>query len=169
MITTSRQPASASAMRTVFEAPPLPAVDVKYDGEDENAVYFTYEQLESGAYIISGLSDLGKQQRSLTVPLGYNGYKVVSIGSGAFSGSGLEELIITVDTNIRAFDPGSFDGVPSMRDLWIYYPMQDDILPPPNFDGVNPVDFEVHIPEESYYDVRYGWGDMGLKFVKDAN
>ena len=147
------------------EPPALPGFDVLYRGEDENSKYFTYEKAQNGAYVITGLSDLGKQCTSLTIPLGYNGYKVMYLGEGVLEGGVLNELIITEDTNLRVIKNGAFRGADRLTDLWIYYPKEEDILPPNDFDGVSP-DFVVHIPEDSYYENGYYWSERGLTFER---
>ena len=60
------------------EAPELPEREVRCDTPDENDKFFTYERLDNGAYTITGLTELGKAQSSLTLPLSYNNYKVLS-------------------------------------------------------------------------------------------
>ncbi len=148
------------------EAPALPEVDVRYFGEDENAKHFTYEKTENGAYKIVGLSELGKTQKKLTIPLGYESYKVMYVGDGAFGVGCAEEIILTEDTNIRAFSSYAFNGCANLRDLWIYYPTAEDIMPA-DFAGMR-ADFKIHIPPESNYDNDYNWGPLSVKYVKDA-
>lgn len=147
-------------------APPeLPGADVLFRGEDENSKYFTYEKAQNGAYVITGLSDIGKSCAMLTVPLGYNGYKVMYIGEGAFADGVMCELIITEDTNLRVIKNGAFRGAGALTDLWIYYPKEEDILPPNDFAGVSS-DFVVHVPEDSYYESGYYWSERGLVFER---
>lgn len=151
------------------EAPELPEIDVRYFGEDENAKYFTYEKTENGAYKIIGLSELGKTQKKLTLPLGYEAYKVMYVGDGAFSDGCAEEIILTVDTNIRAFSSFAFSECEELCSLWIYYPTAEDIMPA-DFAGMRN-DFKIHIPPESTYDNDYNWGPLsanGIDYVKDA-
>ena len=72
---------------------------------------------------------------------------------------------MTEDTNIRVFENGSFDGAGLLSELWIYYPTEEDIIPPANFNGTA-ADFKVFVPEDSEYDIGYSWGQKGLKFEK---
>ena len=76
-----------------------------------------------------------------------------------------QSSILTEDTNIRVFESGAFDGAHTLRELWIYYPTEEDITPPSNFDGTAP-DFKVFVPEGSEYDIGYSWGQKGLDFEK---
>ena len=142
--------------------------DYTFEGVDENAKYFTYVLEEYGAYSITGLSEEGKAQTSLTVPLGYNGIKVTAIKENAFSGSSLEKLVITADSNITRLANESFSGASSLKELWIYKSSGDEINPPLNFLGTH-ADFKVHIPAGSDFDVHYYWSERGLEFVFDAN
>ncbi len=147
-------------------APELPAVDFRWFEDDENAKYFTFNRAENGAYYVSGLSELGKTMQTLTLPLGYDTYKVLGTEEGFLEGGVCTKLILPENTNIRYFADGSFKGAGTLREMWIYYPNESDILPPANFAGVAS-DFVVHIPYDSNYDVGYYWGERGLMFKKD--
>ena len=150
------------------QAPDLPFFDVRWYGEDENAKFFELEKMENGAYRITGLSELGKTVKTLTLPLGYDGYMVMSVGKGAFSGGAVEKIVLPEESNIKNFESSSFAGASHVSELWIYYPTAEDILPPPDFVGVSG-DFVVHVPEGSSYDFDYYWSERNLTFVKDAN
>ncbi len=147
------------------EPPPLPETEVRFFGEDKNAAAFEYEKMANGAYMIVGIKEEYTEEAELTVPLGYNGYKVMAIGAGAFSDSKLECLILSEDTNIKKFQNGAFIGADRLTDIYIYYPDCTDIEPPEdNFEGINP-NFKVHIPAGSgYKNDPYGWGDMNIKY-----
>lgn len=153
----------------VPEAPALPQLDTKFFGEDENAKYFTYTQLENGAMAITGLTELGKAQETLTVPLGAEYCKVTTIMADAFANSNVKSLIITADSNLRNLMDGSLNGI---TDLWTYcvYIEEGDgylaLLPPSDMHGIR-----VHIPPNSVYLTDYNWGDTQSKghvFVQDA-
>ena len=145
--------------------PTLPFVDVKFFGYDENEIYFTYERAENGSYLITGLSELGRAQRSLTVPRGYAGYAVSGIAAGAFSGSELSELIIPENTNLKILMNGCFAGASKLSRLVIYHEREEDILPPYDFSGVAD-DFTVFIPEGSRYEIGYYWSERNLRFER---
>ncbi len=148
------------------EPPALPELSIRYDGYDENSVYFTYERLENGAYAVTGLSDLGKEMASLTLPLGYDGYIVEAVAAGAFSGSSLESLTVSADSNLSRFDNGAFAGASHLCDLWIYKSSGDDVNPPDSFAGVHP-SFRVHVPEGTDFSYHYYWSERGLTFVHE--
>lgn len=145
--------------------------DKTFTGTDDNAVYFTYSEITegyyTGAYVITGLSELGKAQNSLTVPLGSGGVKVVGISSGAFSGITASTLIIPKDTNIKYIENGAFSGAGSLEDLWLYVESGDAIAPPSSFAGVSR-NFVVHVPRGSGFESHYYWGERELVFIYDA-
>lgn len=148
----------------VPEPPALPEIDLRFFGEDENAKYFEYTSLESGAYMITGVKDEYKGMKSLTVPLGYDTYKVTHIGARAFEGTSLETLIITEDTNVRNIMNGAFKGASNLKELHVLYPDSESIAPPADFVGVAS-DFTVYVPDEWLNCPMYYWGERGLKFV----
>ena len=147
----------------VPEPPSLPEQDVRFFEEDENSVCFRYEKMASGAYMIVGVAEEYLTEKTLTVPLGYNGYKVAAIGARAFLGSSVERLILTQDTNIRHFANGAFLDAENLSSMWIYYPEEEDIVPPLDFVGTD-TDFKVFIPANSNYKNGYFWGKRGLSF-----
>ncbi len=146
------------------EAPPLPAFDFRDFEVDENAEYFIYEPLSNGAYMIVGVKDEYKNEKSLTLPRAYNTYKVTQIGASAFAGTALEELIIPSDTSLRYIMNGAFLGAGNLKSLVIHYENEADIKPPDDFVGVAS-GFKVYVPEGSDYSTGYFWSERGLTFV----
>jgi hypothetical protein len=155
---------------TNIAPPPLPEVDVKYFGEaDENARYFTYEKLPNGAYMITGLTEEGKGRESLTLPLGYDGYRVTAIGKEAFKDSALRKLTVTEDTSLRSFIDGAFSGS-SVTDIYIYYDFtkqEDKLSPCADFGGK----MRIHVRKSSAFTTHYDWLDSsgGYVFVTDID
>ena len=156
----------------VPKAPPLPTLDVKFFGEDENDKYFTYETLPNGALMISGLTELGKCEEHLTVPLGANYTKVSAIGANAFSGGIAKSVTVTADTNLRNLLDGSFADT-TVTDLYIYYDFADEngiadeaqkLAPASDFFGIT-----IHVPKYSQYLTHYDWRDTsgGYKMIDD--
>ena len=152
-----------AVVEKIPEAPELPEIDLRYFGEDENAKYFEYTALESGAYMITGVKDEYKHLTELTVPLGYNTFKVTHIGARAFEGCALETLRITADTNVRNIMNGTFKGASSLKALYVLYPDSEAIAPPADFVGVAS-GFTVYVPESWLNCPMYYWGERGLKF-----
>ena len=152
-----------TSVRVEIPPPPELPVNSDYDGDYENTEFFLYEQCADGSYAIVGVKDEYLESTTITIPNGYNGKKVSSVGRAAFDGCRIEKLVLTADTNIRLFENECFLGASSLSELWIYYPSEEDITPPSSFDGVA-ADFAVYVPEGSAYDIGYSWGQKGLDF-----
>ncbi len=149
----------------IYPAPPLPESDMRFFGEDENSKYFTYEMRDGAGYYITGLSELGMAEESLTLPLGYDTYKVVGVKAGAFDGSSVSSLTVPEESNIRILETGAFDGAEKLTALYIRYPHAEDILPPSVFDFSSMgKGFKVYVPEGSNYSIDYYWSERGLAF-----
>ncbi len=163
---------------SIEESEPTELPDYKYTSlyegpDDPNAVYFTYETDEiTGSYKIIGLSELGKVQKTLTVPLGYReegeekAYKVTSVSTDIFAGSACERLIITADTNIGSIT-GYFQGSHSLMRIDIYMPDPNEITPPGSFDNVVGSGFKIHAPRGSGYRNQYNWQDFDYIIEED--
>ena len=148
------------------EAPALPFVDVNFDGEDDPVcVYYEFTELSDGSYGVSGLTALGKEQSTLTLPLGYNGRKVTAIMENAFNGTTAERIVITADSNIVIIHNGAFFGASTVKDLSVYKTNAGDIMPPVDFAGVHP-DFVVHVPVGTSYRDNYDWSNKA-EYVYD--
>ena len=150
---------------TVPAPPALSEHLVMVNGIDKNEGYFTYTKLATGNYEISGLTELGRAQKTLTVPLSVRlgnttvGIGVTSIGKGAFSGCAATEIIITEDTNIKQIMNGAFENAGTVSALKIYYPSAERLAPPTdNFSGVAG-DFAVYVTDGSNYKSDYNWSE----------
>ena len=149
----------------VPEAPKLPDVDVRYFGEDENAGYFLYEKRQGGSYKIVGLTEEGRAQTTLTIPLGYDTYKVTAIAKEAFVDATAETVVITEDTNLRMLENGCFSGATSVEELKILYPDAASLAPPADFAGTSDA-FRIYVPAGSDYDTHYNWVEVaGIKKI----
>lgn len=147
----------------VPDPPGLPWSDVVFEGEDKNAAYFEYEKTSDGSYMIIGVKDGYKSSKTLTVPLGFDGYKVTAIGARAFEGCSVQKLIVTEDTNLKIFMNGAFYGAAELRSLVIRFYNENELFPPGDFVGVHS-DFAVYVPEGSNYSSGYYWSQRGLRF-----
>ncbi len=156
---------------SVGEGADVPLFDKLFEGEDANARFFVYEEVISGFYkgalVIVGLTEDGKAQESLTVPLGANGVKVVGMAANALVGTSAKVLIVTAETNLKYFANDAFKGASSLTDMWLYVSNGDVVAPPVSFAGVSS-SFRVHVPDGSGFDAHYYWGERQLVFVYDA-
>lgn len=142
----------------VPKKPVLVYRDPTFDGVDENSKYFVYETLQKGArrgaLSIVGLTELGKKQKELTIPLGAEGKKVAYLDAGVFAEGIAERVIVSEDTNLRNIATGAFDGS-SVEELYILYDFVDEsekLSPPASFGDV-----EIYVPENSTYLSHYDW------------
>ena len=120
--------------------------------------YYVFTELSDGSYGVSGLTELGKAQAELTLPLGYNGRKVTAVLENAFNGTTAERIVITDDSNIVIIHNGAFFGASTVKDLSVYKTSAGDIMPPADFSGVHP-DFAVHVPVGTSYSDNYDWSN----------
>lgn len=141
------------------EAPELPFFDVMFNGDNAPVCnYFEFTELSDGSFGISGLTALGKEQTTLTLPLGYNGRKVMAILEGAFDGTSAERIVITADSNIVIIHNGAFRGASTVKNLSVYKINASDIMPPADFFGAHS-DFKIHVPAGSSYGDHYDWSN----------
>jgi len=158
------------------EPPALPEKSIRYFGkEDENAQFFTYEMTEFG-YRITGLSEAGKTELTLTLPVAYNGYRVALLGPRSLEGGIVETLVIPqsfeqfiteTSSSMMTLENNCFAGASSLKELLIYNRHEATIMPPISFEGVAE-GFVIHIPEGSSYAEGYFWGERkvhGSKLV----
>ncbi len=143
--------------------PALPSLDVHFGDEDENAKYFVYEEMENGALSIVGLTELGKAQASLTLPLGAEYTKITRVGENAFVGGAVMHVTIPESSNIRSIATGAFDGS-TVETLHILYEFADEaqkLSPPASFGTVT-----VYVPQGSIYLSHYDWSrGYALKII----
>ena len=145
------------------EMPELPKTSIVFDGVDENDVYFEFALLQDGSYSISGVKDEYKNMTELTLPLGYDGYKVTSVSADAFKGTSVRKLIIPELTNVRTLENDAFRGANELREIWIYFFNEQELVPPDNFRGTRS-DLVVYVPDGSGYQSGYYWGQRNLTF-----
>lgn len=138
---------------------PDPDEGIIYD-YDENEVYFTYEIVDSYAYI-TGLTELGKAQKTLRTPVAYDGKKVTQIAENAFTGgSGITELYVT--DNVSWIANGAFRGADSLTKIHILATDPDltkvDSIGNPR-EGL-PSESRFYVPKSSLsvYANNYFWG-----------
>lgn len=155
------------------EAPELPESDTRYFDTDENDKFFTYELIygSEGNVLgarITGLTEEGKKQTTLTVPLGAEGYKVIFIGADAFAGGAATTVIIqdiTIsNTSHIGMDDGLFRGS-KVKKLYIKTMNEETVVPPSSNDSTIPVGLEVYIPAGSSYRSGYFWGQIASRLV----
>ena len=135
-------------------------------GEDKNAKYFIYEEIEGGLAIV-GLSEEGKLEKSLTIPAAAEGKAVLMIGDNAFTGSSvIERVVIENGASVKSFSVGALNDCPTLKVIEIH--LEPSALP---IDRETikkmPSDCFVYIPAEKYSDFAtdYFWSAM-MGYVK---
>jgi hypothetical protein len=162
-----------------YEIPDIPEVpeDVapQFPTEyDENEKYFMFEEYMVGGelrgYNISGLTELGKAQTSLTTPYAYNGMRVYNLKENAFAGSAATEIYIT--ENISNIEDGAFASANSLKKIHI-------LTKNPDSTAVNnlsgelckgmPSDAKFYVPAASYstYISNYFWSPYADRIVSE--
>lgn len=85
-----------------FQMPTVPAPLANVEQNETDSLYFRFQPLEDG-WLVSGLTEAGKKETSLTLPSSYQGKPVVGFTAEAFAGNALlTELIL----------PGSVESIP---------------------------------------------------------
>ena len=158
------------------DVPEKPVIDddVRDYSYDENEKYFVFEEvLRSGelvGYNIVGLSELGKQETTLTTPRAYNEKKIYSIEAGAFASDNLTEIYIT--DYISSIGDGAFENAPKLKKVHILTTNPDNTT-------VNNVsmglcngmasDARFYVAADCYNDFtsNYFWGPYADKIVKE--
>ena len=135
-------------------------------GTDENAKFFIYEEIEGGLAIV-GLSDLGKQEKTLTIPQSAEGTAVLQIGDNAFADSDvLERVIIGENAAVKSFTSDTLSNCPTLRAIEIHL---DPSALPIDTQVVQkmPAECFIYIPAAKYseYATDYFWCGM-MGYVK---
>ena len=147
----------------VIELPEKPTrPDVYVDAsQNDTTGFFVIESIDN-VMTLTGITDLGKQQSTLTLPLAMDGLAVQTVAAGAFAGCDLlEEIIIEADTNLSLMNNNAFEGAANLKRITIRC-MPDDILVGNGLmdgaaDGV-----KIFVPRDYYgdYAAHYFWSEF---------
>ena len=157
-----------TAVEEEIPAPPaLPEQNVRFDGYDANSEYFTFAQKADNSYMITGVKDEYKHLTELTLPCGYNGYIVNTIGRAAFEGSNVDSIIIPRDSKYTDIMDGAFKSAGNLSRLYLYCNDAESLPPPASgFSGVDK-DFKIYFEPGSSFQTDYYWKEAygeGLKY-----
>ena len=155
------------------EVPGLADGFVEVSEKIEGTEYFTYAMLANGNYKITGLTELGKTQKTLTIPLGVEipgkttGAAITILDEGAFAGGIVETVIIPENSYLTQLNNGVFRGSGTVSKLMIYKPEAESLNPPFDFSGVAD-GFVIHAPDGSDYTTGYYWSQIkGVEIILD--
>ena len=127
----------------------------RIEGDNTDADCFVYEKQQNG-YIITGLTESGKQREIITVPVSYDGLPVLSFKKAVFSGNAiLREL--TLQSSLRVIPDDAFAGCSSLKTIIV---LQDDPGQCTVGSGLlNGTDAVVAVPADRYgsYCTNYFW------------
>lgn len=153
-----------------YSAPKRP--DDYFDKTDETEAdktaesFLVCEAVEGGVSLV-GLTDEGKKQKSITLPLTYDGKKLVSIGEKAFSGGIVEVVIIPENTNIISFLDRAFADSKTLTRIENNAQPSKIIPSAKAFDGMNTSCY-IYVPQENIgaFSGDYFWGGK-MNYVKE--
>ena len=139
------------------------------ENTDENAKYFTYEKISSGL-AVTGLSEEGKKQKTLTVPKNSDGTAITELSGGALSQSDvLEVLVIPKDSNLETIGEKAFDGCKALKKIELYLLPDKITAHSQAFSGMNANCF-IYVPKENFgvFTGDYFWGGR-MKYVRELS
>lgn len=146
------------------EFPLVPASMVAAAETTADTSFFTFESINSGnAYIISGLSDTGLNETSLTLPASYNGKPVAGFVAGAFDSSKVLEEIRIPDS-IESIPDYAFSNCESLSRLILEHvdkPCKITELSLEYTGGIR-----IYVPANAYTYYRDGYGCEANQWTK---
>lgn len=104
---------------TNIEIPEMPAfADTSLiAGDNSDSCYFVFEELDGTVFAV-GMTEEGKQQKQLTLPVSFEGTPVAAFTPGVFAGNTVIQEIV-IQSNITRIENGSFDGCTALERLVI--------------------------------------------------
>ena len=137
-----------------FETPQMPESIYQTAEESSDTSDFLLEEYHGG-WIAAGLTEVGMEKESLTVPENVDGKPVVAFTSDVFSGAEkLEEL--TLPETIEAIPDGAFENCPSLNRLVLTHNEKVCSLGEEPFRGADSL--KIYVPRDSYSLYRDGAG-----------
>lgn len=101
--------------------PPMPALaaEVVRGGDNQDEGCFVYETVDRSAWI-TGLSETGKTQERLTLPVSFGGIPVTGFSAETFRNNTVIREII-FQSNIRRIEDASFEGCSHLQRLVLHH------------------------------------------------
>ncbi len=137
-------------------APTMPLSLAELETNAAETDHFTFSPIADGAgYLVSGLTETGLSQTSLTVPSAYEGRPVVGFTPGALAGAvSLEEL--RLPQSIETLPGGLFRACPALTRLILEHTQSPCGIEDGVFDGADQL--RVYVPAAAYPLYRDGYG-----------
>jgi len=141
------------------EKPVRPDIYVDASQNDTTG-YFVFEEID-GIMTLVGITDAGKEQTVLTLPLAWEGKAVQTVAENAFAGCGkLEEIIVEENSNLTLMNNGAFAGAPNLKKISLFT-MPDDILVGGELMNGASADARFFVKRDHYgdYAAHYFWSE----------
>ncbi len=152
-----------------YSAPKRPEDYFASEDDEKDKLHESYLVCEAvdGGMSLKGLTDEGKKQKTITIPLTYGGKPIVSIGEKAFSGGIVETVKIPENTNLTSFLDRAFADCKTLKR--IENNAEPSKLTPSAdaFDGMNAGCY-IYVPKENIgaFSGDYFWGGR-MNHVKE--
>ena len=134
--------------------PPLAfAADASGDNSDEGC--FTYA-LRQGGYGVTGLTQAGMRQETLTLPAAHQGQPVIALENGAFRASAALKTV-KIQSSLGLIADGAFAGCQSLARIELFQPDPGALSVGPGL--LADTKAEMFVPEASFgnYCTHYFW------------
>lgn len=140
-----------------FPRPAMPAPIPQTVEAEPDSGYFLFSPIDKTGtgYLVSGLTEEGLAQASLTVPASFEGLPVVGIQAHALDGAeALEEL--RLPETVESLPDEAFSGCPSLTRLVLAHTQRLCHITEHTFDGASQV--KIYVPTAAYSLYRDGDG-----------
>ena len=148
---------------TLPEKPIIPDPGIEGEGDNSCKDYFTYEQ-DGNYYVITGLTDAGREQTKLVIPYQVNGLYVSGFDASVFAdNTAVEE--ITVQDNIDFIKDNSFTGCTKLKKLILMHEQPSDISV--GYGLLNGTGAKIYVDSDvaSEFKNDYFWGHFASDIV----
>lgn len=122
----------------------------------------------NGIMTVTGVTDLGKEQKALVIPASADGVAIQSIAQGAFSGcQQLKTIYINADANISYLNNGAFQGAISLTSIVIHKRHSEITVSSGLMDGAAS-GASFYVPDDYYSDyvTDYQWGAFSSRIQR---
>ena len=141
------------------EKPERPDIYVDASQNDTTG-FFTVEEID-GVLTLVGITEAGKAQSTLTLPLAKDGKAIQTVAENAFAGCDkLTEIIVEENSNLTLMNNGAFAGAPNLQKISLFT-MPDDILVGGELMRDASADARIFVKRECYgdYAAHYFWSE----------
>lgn len=143
-----------------YDLPPMPGSAAASYESAGDAAWFEYESIanqngETLGYLISGLSESGRDRTELTVPAQYQGKPVVGLTTDSLANAAVLEILRLPET-VESLPDGLFGQCPSIKQLILEHTSRLCAVTDHTFDGADQL--KVFVPSEAFSMYRDGDG-----------